>query len=970
MKYDFLKFGLPTAASLFLAAGAVAQVNNPETEPNETKATATVAASGGAGMVAGDTISGTTTGASATAGATSLDTFRVKTAAAALGIYKYRLQLSSDTLFQTASVRGLAQAAGVPTAGGDVAFQTAAVATRFVQWYGFGRQEELFVRITGSVSSTASYGGTLSRDRIDPVEIAGSISPGAVTVRPDAATATALDTDFWVYDSNFDAIPGFGHDDVDNTGATRDLVPGTYYVAMSNFNLANNLGSPADDTYRTGNVLDFPNVIATSSGATNAVVTVEVVGIDGAVNSATSDREAFGICWFSFTVEPSVNPLGSGAASPIGAANDGTGSSLFTVRVTPGINPVSTGITVNGDLSAIGGSAAQQFFDNGSNGDVTAGDGTFSYFFSIPDGAATGAVQLPFAVADAQGRGSNGLIAFSVIGPPSVIEDLGNVSTPPVVLNRTTDVPANGVSWYRFSLSQDASAGLGTFLDLDTEGSAGDTELGVYRVDGTLVVSDDDDGSGLLTQISFGAGGRPAVGTSAAYNGRDGTLPAGVYYLAVAQFNAAFTNNFTVTSTGGGLFGVQVNLRSATEPVAPSGAGVAVPSLLGNDGSFSTTLRVTVTPGSFPPSTNLAVTVDATSVGGSGTLVLLDNGVAPDVTAGDNIFSVAYTVPAGVAEGPNAVPFTITDGELRTGSGTINTTIFTPVGACCTTNGCSIKSRALCDAEGGTYLGNSTQCSTGDGYPIAGSARVFESVSADANAVRLTLTDDSSTLVDLGFDFTFFGNTYAQVFVSSNGFVTFDAAGAATLLNAVLPAAGAPNNAIYGFWDDLNPGAAGAAAPNGVYTLVRGEAPNREFVVSHEGIPQFANTDSNSFQIILHESGRVDLVYGTVTQTVVGDVTIGIENTDGTSATSIDSQSIGTGNTARTAVFTPGTNNCPSGCAPDFNGDGTLDPDDLADFINAFFAQPPNPAADYDNSGSVDPDDLSTYITEFFAGCP
>ena len=43
---------------------------------------------------------------------------------------------------------------------------------------------------------------------------------------------------------------------------------------------------------------------------------------------------------------------------------------------------------------------------------------------------------------------------------------------------------------------------------------------------------------------------------------------------------------------------------------------------------------------------------------------------------------------------------------------------------------------------------------------------------------------------------------------------------------------------------------------------------------------------------------------------------------------------------------------------------------DLADFINAFFAQPPNPAADYDNSGSVDPDDLSTYITEFFAGCP
>jgi len=56
-------------------------------------------------------------------------------------------------------------------------------------------------------------------------------------------------------------------------------------------------------------------------------------------------------------------------------------------------------------------------------------------------------------------------------------------------------------------------------------------------------------------------------------------------------------------------------------------------------------------------------------------------------------------------------------------------------------------------------------------------------------------------------------------------------------------------------------------------------------------------------------------------------------------------------------------------CAPDFNHDGTLDPDDLADFIGAFFSQPPLAGADYNGDGIVDPDDLADYIGAFFNGC-
>ncbi len=53
----------------------------------------------------------------------------------------------------------------------------------------------------------------------------------------------------------------------------------------------------------------------------------------------------------------------------------------------------------------------------------------------------------------------------------------------------------------------------------------------------------------------------------------------------------------------------------------------------------------------------------------------------------------------------------------------------------------------------------------------------------------------------------------------------------------------------------------------------------------------------------------------------------------------------------------------------DFNGDLRVDPDDLSDFISAFFAIPADPRADFSGDGNVDPDDLSDYITRYFSGC-
>ncbi len=52
----------------------------------------------------------------------------------------------------------------------------------------------------------------------------------------------------------------------------------------------------------------------------------------------------------------------------------------------------------------------------------------------------------------------------------------------------------------------------------------------------------------------------------------------------------------------------------------------------------------------------------------------------------------------------------------------------------------------------------------------------------------------------------------------------------------------------------------------------------------------------------------------------------------------------------------------------DFNGDGTIDPDDLADFIAGFFGSPPDIRTDFNGDGVIDPDDLADFIAAFFGG--
>lgn len=134
-------------------------------------------------------------------------------------------------------------------------------------------------------------------------------------------------------------------------------------------------------------------------------------------NAVNSD-EWIGVDDISVTAGGGTSvPSGVGSSSP----NNPNASDpvLLTVTVAPGSNPTSTNMGVESDLTNIGGSSTQAFFDNGTNGDVTPGDNVFSFATNVAPATASGIKLLPFRVFDAEARESTGNIQLTVQGTSS-----------------------------------------------------------------------------------------------------------------------------------------------------------------------------------------------------------------------------------------------------------------------------------------------------------------------------------------------------------------------------------------------------------------------------------------------------------------------------------------------------------------------------------------------------------------------
>ena len=140
----------------------------------------------------------------------------------------------------------------------------------------------------------------------------------------------------------------------------------------------------------------------------------------------------------------SGNPSGNGAATPNSLMAGG--NTLLTVAVTPGTNPASSGLTVTANLTVIGGSAAQVFYDDGSHGDVTAGDKMFSFTATVGNAVTAGAKSLPVAIGDSQMRTGTASIALTVTSPPVTIMQIQGSATSSPLAGQTVTTTSNIVT--------------------------------------------------------------------------------------------------------------------------------------------------------------------------------------------------------------------------------------------------------------------------------------------------------------------------------------------------------------------------------------------------------------------------------------------------------------------------------------------------------------------------------------------
>jgi gliding motility-associated-like protein len=120
-------------------------------------------------------------------------------------------------------------------------------------------------------------------------------------------------------------------------------------------------------------------------------------------------------------------------------------------------------------------------------------------------------------------------------------------------------------------------------------------------------------------------------------------------------------------------------------------------------------------------------------------------------------------------------------------------------------------------------------------------------------------SDDSQVgPLPIGFNFCFFGSTYSNFYIGSNGWLAFSSQ-PTTYTSASIPNTGGtiPKNCIMGPWQDWNPGISGGPYIN---YQTSGTAPNRKLVVNWNNIPMYGSACTGltgTFQVIIYETSNV-----------------------------------------------------------------------------------------------------------------
>jgi subtilisin family serine protease len=149
-----------------------------------------------------------------------------------------------------------------------------------------------------------------------------------------------------------------------------------------------------------------------------------------------------------------------------------------------------------------------------------------------------------------------------------------------------------------------------------------------------------------------------------------------------------------------------------------------------------------------------------------------------------------------------------------------------------------------------------------------GPAFAWEEISTIGTIIPISLDDQTSKPITFGFTFPFYGRGFRAISVCTNGWLSFTSS-LPIHSNQPLPSAGAPNNLIAPFWDDLSPDAA---------TRIYYHEFQDRIVFEWMDVPRFGEPGSRlTFQAILHATGTITFQYLRL-DGVVNSATVGIQD--------------------------------------------------------------------------------------------
>ncbi|NPV14869.1 T9SS type A sorting domain-containing protein [candidate division WOR-3 bacterium] len=124
---------------------------------------------------------------------------------------------------------------------------------------------------------------------------------------------------------------------------------------------------------------------------------------------------------------------------------------------------------------------------------------------------------------------------------------------------------------------------------------------------------------------------------------------------------------------------------------------------------------------------------------------------------------------------------------------------------------------------------------------------IFSWIEINNRGTRLSLSDDQTVTIDLPFTWQFYGSTYTQISICSNGWVAPGYTTTTSYTNTALPSTSIPG-AICLNWDDLYP-----PVGNGVWYYY--DSDNHRFIVEWDSVHYFPGSSApyERFQLILYD---------------------------------------------------------------------------------------------------------------------